>query len=126
MKSFFSKSWKSSKQPRKQVKYAANAPLHIKHKMLSSHLSTDLRKKHHKRSLPVRKGDKVKIMTGQFRGKEGKVSKVMTKRSRVYVEGIELIKKDGTKVFYPIHPSNLVITELNLDDKFRREILERK
>ena len=30
-----------------------------------------------------------------------------------------MIKKDGTKVFYPIHPSNLVVTELNLDDKKR-------
>ncbi len=126
MKAKFSLSWKSSKQPRKKRKYAYNAPLHIKHKLLASHLSKELRKKYKKRALPVRKGDKVKVSTGQFSGKEGKISKVMLKKTRVYVEGIEMIKKDGTKVFYPLHPSNLIITDINLDDKRRREVLERK
>jgi len=126
MKTKFSKSWKSSKQRRKQRKYILNAPLNIKHKFLSAHLSKDLIKKYKKRSLPVRKGDKVKILRGQFKGKEGKIEKISTKKTRVFVSGIEIIKIDGTKTNYSIHPSNLLILELNLDDKIRKQILERK
>ncbi len=126
MKAKFSASWKSSKQPRKKRKYAYNAPLHVKHKFLAAHLSKALRGKYHKRALPVRKGDKVKVSCGQFRGKEGKISKVFVKKTKVYVDGIETIKKDGTKVFYPLHPSNLVITELYTDDKARKTLMERK
>jgi large subunit ribosomal protein L24 len=126
MKSKFSISWKSSKQRRKQRKYRYNSPLHIQHKFLSSHLSKDLMKKYNKRSIPIRKGDKVKILRGQFRGKEGKIEKVFTKKTKVYISGVEAIRIDGTKRHYPIHASNLMIMELNLEDKRRKEILERK
>ena len=126
MKAMFSLSWKASKQPRKQRKYAYNAPLHIKRKMLAANLSELLKDKYKKRNIPVRKGDKVKVMRGQFRGKEGKINRVFLKKTKVYIEGIEIIKKDGTKTPYPIHPSNLMITELNLDDKYRKEALSRK
>lgn len=126
MKKKFSKSWKSSTQKRKQRKYIHNAPLNIKHKFLASHLSKELIKKYNKRSIPVRKGDKVKIVRGQFKKKEGKVEKVFTKKSRVYIDSIQITKIDGTKTHYPIHPSNLIITDLNLDDKKRKKILERK
>ena len=44
----------------------------------------------------------------------------------MYINGVEMVKKDGTKVNYPIHPSNVVLNELNLDDKMRQKILERK
>lgn len=118
--------WKRSKQPRKQRKYRYNAPLHIKSKFLASHLSKELRKKYNKRNATVRKGDKIKILRGQFKGKVGKIDRVDLKRTKVYITGIEIAKKDGTKTFYPIHPSNLLITELNLDDKKRVKTLERK
>ncbi|MEK6835561.1 MAG: 60S ribosomal protein L26, partial [Nanoarchaeota archaeon] len=36
------------------------------------------------------------------------------------------VKLDGSKVYYPLHPSNLMITELNLNDKKRKAKLERK
>lgn len=125
MKNKFSKHWKSSKQPRKQRKYIANAPLHIKHKFLASHLSKDLIKKYKKRSLSVRKGDIVKIVRGQFKKKMGKIEKVLVKKTRVYIENIQHLKKDGSKTYIPIHPSNLIITELNLEDKERQKILQR-
>ncbi len=121
----WSKSWKSSKNPRKQRKYIYNLPLHIRKTLLSATLSKDLRKKYGKRSLSVRKDDKVKILRGQFKKKTGKISRVNLKRIRIYVEGAENVKKDGSKAPYPIHPSNVMITELNLDDKKRRMILER-
>ena len=126
MKTKFSASWKSSKQSRKQRKYRFNAPLHIKQKLVSTHLSKDLRKKYNKRNMNLRKGDSVKVTRGQFKNKTGKVEEVNLKKTLVYISGIEITKKDGTKTRQPIHPSNLTLTELNMDDKMRQKILERK
>lgn len=126
MKAKFSSSWIRSKQPRKQRKYRHNAPLHVKQKFVGVHLSKDLRKKYKKRSMGLRKGDTVKILRGQFRGKSGKVEDVSLKRTCAYINGIEIIKRDGTKSKFAIHPSNLMITEMNMDDKSRIAILERK
>lgn len=121
MKQKFNKNWKSSKQPRKQKKYSANAPLHLKRKFTSVNLSKELRKKYGKRNLPVRKGDKVKVMVGKFRKTEGKVTEVMIKTSKIIVDGVQIKKKDGSKVNLKMEPSNLQIIELNLDDKKRLE-----
>jgi len=126
MKTKFSRSWKKSKQPRKQRKYRRNAPLHIKQKFVAAHFSKELRKKYKKRSINLRKGDSVKVTRGQFKNKTGEIEEVNLKKTLVYISGIEVVKKDGTKARYPIHPSNLLVTELNLDDKIRQKILERK
>lgn len=126
MKTKFSSSWKRSKQPRKQRKYRYNAPLHIKQKFVSAHLSKDLRKKYNRRSMNLRKGDGVKIMRGQFKNKTGKIEEVSVKKTLVYVSGIEIAKRDGTKARYPINPSNLSITNVNMDDKMRNKIIARK
>ena len=122
----FSTSWKRSTQPRRQRKYRYNAPLHVKQKLVHVHLSADLRKKYDTRNVQVRKGDKIKILRGKFSKKEGKVERVNLKRERVFVTGIEFIKKDGSKVYAPLSPSNLMIIELNLDDKKRKKKLEQK
>ncbi|NTV22935.1 MAG: 50S ribosomal protein L24 [Nanoarchaeota archaeon] len=121
----FSKSWKSSVKPRKQRNYIARAPKHTKSKMMVSHLSDDLSKKHKRRSLRVVVGDKVTVMTGQFKTKTGKVEKVDLSKGKVYIAGVELQKKDGTKVKYPITSSNLMITELK-EDKKRLESIKRE
>ena len=126
MKTKFSSSWIKSKQSRKQRKYRHYAPLHIKQKFVSVHLSKDLRKKYKKRNINLRKGDGVKVMRGQFKNKTGKIEEVNLKKTSVYVSGIEVVKRDGTKARYPIHPSNLMITELNMDDKMRSKNFERK
>lgn len=126
MKKQFSAKWKGSKQPRKQRKYRANAPLHTKRKALSANLSKELRKKHKKRSFPLRKGDAVRIMRGEFRGKTGKISIVDTKKTRIAIEGIQRTKKDGTKVNVFFNPSKIQIKDINLDDKERKSALERK
>jgi len=125
MKKDFSSEWIRSKQPRKQRKYRYNAPLHIKGKFMAAHLSKELNKKYNRRSIKVRKGDKVTILRGQFRKKTGRIEKIDLKKTKTYIAGIEMIKKDGTKVLYPIHPSNLVVTELNLDDKKRMAIVNK-
>jgi large subunit ribosomal protein L24 len=122
MKKKFSTKWKASKQPRKQKKYSANAPLHLKKKLVSANISKELRKKYGKRSIPVRKGDVVKIMRGKFKGKKGKVTEVRMKYEKIIVEGIQVKKQEGSKVNFPLRASNLQITEINLDDKKRIKI----
>lgn len=125
MKKKFSSSWNSSKLPRKQRKYLANAPLHIKHKFLNAHLSKSLREKYGKRNLPLRKGDEVLVMRGSFRKKKAKVSLIDLKKTRVALEGIQRTKKDGTKVNVFFHPSSLQIQTLELEDKERVNALNR-
>ena len=119
MKSIFSINWIKSIQPRKQRKYKHNAPLHVKGNFLHSNLSKDLRKQYSLRSIRVRVGDKVKILRGQFKGVEGLVEKVDLSRERIFVKDADLSKKDGGKVNYPIHPSNIIITSVVSDDKKR-------
>lgn len=125
MRKKFSTKWKSSKQPRKQRKYIANAPLHIKMKLTGVNLSKELRKKYQKRSIPLREKDTVKIMRGKFRGKKGKVMKVLLKTQKIEVEGIQIKKQDGSKVNIKLRPSNLQIIELNLEDKKRNMVLNK-
>jgi len=114
-----------SAQPRKQRKRLYNAPLHKLPKLMSAHLSPELREKYNRRSFPVRVGDRVKILRGEFRGVEGKVTKVDRERQMVYVEDVTTKKADGTTVQRPIHVSNVMITELNLDDEYRKQALLR-
>ncbi|MBS3166970.1 50S ribosomal protein L24 [Candidatus Woesearchaeota archaeon] len=111
--------WKASKRPVKQRRYSKNAPKHVVKKFMSVHLSKDLRKKYSTRNILVRKGDKIKVMRGEFAKKEGRVSRVNYKRRKVYAENIDLIKRAGAKAQVGLQPSNLMIIELNLDDKRR-------
>lgn len=115
----FSITWKSSQKPRKQRKYRFKSPLHIKHNFMHSHLSKELKKKYGRRSIGLRKGDKVKIGHGNFKKYENKIERIDLKKAEVFVHGVEITKKDGTKKLIPLKPSNLVIMELNLDDKLR-------
>jgi len=125
MKSKFSSSWKSSSQPRKQVKYRANAPHHIKRKFMASHLDKPLREKYGRRNIEVRKGDEVKIMRGKFAKKHGKVSVVDVKNTLIQVDGAQRQKKGGEKLETWFKPSKVKIISLNLDDKKRVKSLER-
>lgn len=126
MKKKFSTAWKGSKQARKQRKYAAEAPLHIKAKMLSSHLSKELRKKYNRRAVPVRKGDSVKIMAGSFKKKTGKVADINRITQRVAIGGLQISKKDGSKANVYFYPSKLMITELNIEDKKRLDSIKKE
>lgn len=115
-----------SKQPRKQRKLIYNAPLHIRHKLMSVTLSEELREEHKRRSLPVKKGDTIKVMRGDFKDHEGKIEGIDLKNYRVMIEGMSVQKPDGNKVYHSVHPSNIMILELDLEDDERNEILERK
>ena len=116
-----------SSKARNQRKMRANAPAHIKRKMLSSHLSADLQKEYGKRSARVCLGDTVMVLRGgeDIRGVEGKVIGVMTDEGRITIEGVTINQADNTAVARPIHAYNVVITKLNLDDAWRKDALKR-
>jgi len=101
-----------------------NAPLHKKRKWISSHLAENLLLKYDRRSLPVVKGDTVKVMRGNYRGHEDKISKVNVRDQTVEIEGVTITTAKGTKIAKPIHASTLLITKLNITDKWRRQKLE--
>ena len=126
MKQVFSPQWKSSKNRSKQRKYVANAPFHTRGNFLSTQLSKTLKQKHGINATRIRKGDKVKVMRGQFKSKTGTIDSIDLKASRVKIDSIFTSRRDGTKAFIPIHPSNVQIQELNLEDRKRKAKLEVK
>jgi len=113
-------------KPGKQRKRLYQAPLNERYKRFSASLSSKLKESHGTNSVPVRNGDTVMIMRGDRKGSEGKVTQINRKKYRIFVEGATREKVDGTTTLIPIHPSKVMITRLNLDDKWRKKILERK
>jgi large subunit ribosomal protein L24 len=117
---------KPVKDPRKQRKLLHNAPAHLRHKLMAAPLSPQLTASKSVKTLPVRKGDTVRIMRGDNKGFEGKISRVDLRNYRIYLEGLTREKVDGTTIFLPVHPSKVMIKNLNLNDKWRKAIVERK
>jgi large subunit ribosomal protein L24 len=113
-------------KPGKQRKRMHQSPLTERYRRFSAPLSPKLKEKRNTNSVPVKTGDTVKIMRGDRKGFEGKVSRVDRKKYRIFVEGVSREKVDGTTTLIPIHPSKVMITRFNLDDKWRRKMLERK
>ncbi|MCD6564005.1 MAG: 50S ribosomal protein L24 [Thermoproteales archaeon] len=114
-------------QPRKvRKKMIYNAPLHKLSKQLVAPLSDELRREYNIKRLRVRKGDTVMIVRGSFAGLEGKVVKVDVKKRRIGVEGATRTRSDGREIPVLIHPSKVIITKLDLSDKMRKQIIERK
>src|SRR5579863_10440067 len=107
---------------RKRMLYTASQ--HLLSKQLGSHLAKSLNEKYHCKSLRVVEGDSVKVLRGEFKGIEGKVTKVSTEKRGIAIEGIKREKLKGGNVDIYIHPSNVMITALNLDDKWRQSRLE--
>ncbi|WP_296860775.1 50S ribosomal protein L24 [uncultured Methanobrevibacter sp.] len=106
-------------QPRKQRKALYNAPAHARGKYLSATLSKDLKEKLGKKSLPLRSGDKVRVLRGDFKGHEGEVLDVDYGSYKVTIEEVTLSKPDGTAVFLPVDPSNLMIIDADTKDDRR-------
>ncbi|EKZ0315007.1 50S ribosomal protein L24 [Listeria monocytogenes] len=70
----------------------------------------------------VKKGDKVKVITGKDKGKSGKVLAAFPKKDRVLIEGINMVKKHTKpsnvnpqggilNVEAPIHVSNVMLID---------------
>ena len=92
---------------------------------MASTLNDSLRQRYKTRNTRVIKGDSVRVMRGEYSGIEGKVEKVNTARATLSIEGIQREKIRGGNVKVQIHASNVMITTLNLDDKYRQTKLER-
>ena len=102
------------------------ATFNVKSKQLTSPLSDELKKKYSKKNVRVVEGDSVKIVRGEFKGVDGKISEVSTAKNSVAIEGIKKEKTKGDKFDVYIHTSNLLVTGLNTDDKWRIKKLEGK
>ncbi len=113
-------------KPSKQRKMLFQAPAHVRYKHFSAPLSPELKASQKVTTLPVRSGDTVRVMRGDNKGFEGKITRVDRGKYRVYVEGLTREKVDGTAIFVPVHPSKVMITNLTLDDKWRKKIVERR
>lgn len=111
----------NTREPSKQRKAIYQANGQKLRKLLAAPLSDDLRKIQGRSSYPVRKGDTVKIVRGDFAGIEGKVNDVDTHGRRLFVEGVSREMTSGTSTNVSVHTSKVVITKLNLDDKWRAE-----
>jgi ribosomal protein uL24 len=94
---------------RKARKAFFKAPLHQRRKSLHVHLSKELREKLKKRTQLVKKGNRVKILVGKWKGVEGEVELVDLKSRKIYVKDITIKKTDGSKVLVPIDPSNVML-----------------
>jgi len=108
-----------SKKPKKQRKAHYNPALHEKRKQFSVHLSKELRKALGRRALPIRTGDKVKVMRGKNVKFSGKVSRLNRVKNQVFLEKLNRKKSDGTEIPVPLRPSNLMLTELDRSDEKR-------
>lgn len=100
-------------QPRKQRKFRYNAPLHLRKKMVGVHVSKELRAKlgTKRRSVPIHKGDKVKVMRGDKKGHTGKVTEVDLNDLKVYIEGATARNAKGVEKLIAFDPSNLLLLE---------------
>lgn len=117
----------TSSLPSKQRKRRATAALHNKQRMVSCHLDRSLIREYNVRSMPVRKGDIVKIVRGgeTVRGTEAKVASVNLRSLKLSVENVTHAKADGTQTAIMIDPSNCILTKLDLSDPLRKEKLAR-
>ncbi|HEY8396020.1 MAG TPA: 50S ribosomal protein L24 [Bacilli bacterium] len=89
--------------------------------------------------MKIKKGDTVKVIAGDSKGKTGKVLQVLAKKDRVIVEGVNVVSRhtkpsnaypDGgiIKKEAPIHVSNvqLVDTATNESTKVGHKIVDGK
>ncbi|MBI4645237.1 MAG: 50S ribosomal protein L24 [Bacteroidia bacterium] len=74
------------------------------------------------KKLHIKKGDLVAIITGDFKGRQGKVLNVLRKKNKAIVEGINIITKHSKptkahpkggllKKEAPVHISNLLLID---------------
>ena len=113
-------------KPGKNRKRRFNAPNHVRRKFLSAPLSPSLKIEYGARSMPVRRDDTVTITKGDRKLTEGKVLRVDSERSKIYIEDVTRNRMDGSMVQIPIRPENVMITRLELGDDKRRAILARR
>ena len=100
--------------------------MQLLNKQVCATLSKDLRKKYSRRSVRIMIDDTVKVIRGEYKGITGKITKISIENNSIAIEGNKKEKLKGDKVDIYIHSTNVIITALNTDDKWRLKILEKK
>ena len=98
-------------------------PKHQRDKIIGATLADNLRQQYGRRSVRVIEGDSIRVMRGEYRGVEGKVEKVNTENGTLQIEGVQHEKVKGGQVKVPIHASNVMVTSLKMDDRYRQGAL---
>ena len=113
-----------SQQPRKQRLAQFEADLFERRRRMSLPLSRELRGRYGRRSLPVRKGDTVRVLRGSYVGREERVAKIDRRGYTVTLDNVTAKTGEQKLKQLPIRPSALVLTRLNLADPWRRRVLK--
>src|SRR5580700_1678692 len=112
-------------QPRRQRKAVFTADHQERRRRMAVPLSRELRTRYGRRSLPVRKGDTVRVLAGSYStvGEERRVARVDREHYRLTLDNVTTKTADAKLKPLPIRPSHLVLTKLNLSDAWRRRVL---
>jgi large subunit ribosomal protein L24 len=110
-------------QPRRQRKANFTADSFQRHRRMTVPLSRELRGRYHRRNLPLRKGDTVRILTGSYVGREERVAKVDLRAYAVTLDNVTGKTAEAKLKPLPVRPSHLLLIRLNLSDPWRRRIL---
>lgn len=113
----------SPRSPRRQRKALYTAPPPERRRRMTVPLSRELRARFHVRSVPLRKGDTVRVLSGSFVGREERVAKVNRRDYAVTLDNVTLKAADEKLKPLALRPGHLVITRLNLSDPWRRRAL---
>jgi large subunit ribosomal protein L24 len=108
-----------SKNPSKQRLKIYKGAMHTKNKLLVAPLDKFIIGKVGKQRLIIRKGDTVKVLVGDHKGKTGKIERVDHDKAKVYIKDIKNTNSRGQDKLIPFVASNLVITNAVLDDNRR-------
>lgn len=114
-----------SSSRRTQRRNQLGAPSSVKRKLMSCHLMKSLREQYKVRSVPIKRGDEVKILKGKAKGKSGKVVQVYRKRNVIYVDKVNREKQNGQTVFLPIRPSNCVVEKMFINKDRTKRLAKR-
>ncbi len=109
--------------PRRQRRALYRADHAVQRRQLTVPLSRELRRRFHRRSLPIHKGDTVRVVSGSFEGQEERVARVDRRSRSVTLENVTVKTGEEKMRPLPVRPSHLLLIKLNLADPWRRRIL---
>ncbi len=114
----------SPTSPRRQRKALYTASTFGRRRRMTVPLSRELRRRFRVRSVPLRKGDTVRVLSGSFVGREERVQRVVRRDYSVVLDNVTLKSGEEKLKPLPIRTGHLVITKLNLSDAWRRRSLK--
>ena len=114
----------SPHSPRRQRKALYTASPRERRTRMTVPLSRELRSRFHRRSLPLRKGDTVRVLAGSFEGREERVARVDRRGYTVTLDNVTLKTADEKMKPLSLGVGHLVITRLNLADPWRRRSMK--